>query len=35
VALCIVAGIGLGHLPGLFARIAAAEVARSISSSRC
>ena len=29
VALCIVAGIGLGHLlPGLFARIASAEVAR-------
>ena len=29
VALCIVAGIGLGHLlPGLFATIAAAEVAR-------
>ena len=29
VALCIVAGIGLGHLlPGLFASIASAEVAR-------
>ena len=29
VALCIVAGIGLGHLlPGLFARVASAEVAR-------
>lgn len=29
VALCIVAGIGLGHLlPGVFAAIAAAEVAR-------
>lgn len=29
VALCIVAGIGLGHLlPGLFASIATAEVAR-------
>ena len=30
VFLCIVAGIGLGHLlPGLFARVASAEVARS------